>query len=196
MQVCEVSALILCGGHSSRMGQNKAMLPLGGKTLLEHQIAKLRGLGSGDIWVSGHEPCPEGVHFVADVFAESGPLGGIHAGLLHIQNPAALVIPVDMPLLPRHTLRRLVEAHGGGITVLALGEQPQPLVAVYDKALAPLCASLLQAGKPGPRRLFELVEVQTVPFTGDPTGLMNCNTPQEFRQLQQIYAQTCAEGTT
>lgn len=187
MESRNLSAILLAGGYSSRMGQPKAALVLGGKTLLQLQTEKLRSLGITDILVSGWEDCPPGTRYVPDVYPHRGPLSGIHAGLCQIQNHAALVLPVDMPLLTPETLQTLAAAHGSApITLLEYRGQPEPLVGIYEASLAPACAALLQGTRHSPRQLLTQTHFRPVPHTGSPTQLLNCNTPEEFQSLLDI----------
>ncbi|MBO5544062.1 MAG: molybdenum cofactor guanylyltransferase [Firmicutes bacterium] len=188
MKMEEVSAIILAGGRSSRMGTDKAKLKQGDQTLLELMAEKLRRLGISEIVVSGCPDCPEGTSYVPDLIPDKGPLSGIHAGLRQIRHRSALVLPVDMPLIQEETLRLLVQAHvntGDGslcspITALTLNGDLEPLIAVYDAFLAEDCERILREEKHSPRRLFEKYGFTSVAFTGDPVSLMNCNTPEEY----------------
>ena len=186
MKIEEMSAVILAGGRSSRMGTDKARLRLGEKTLLELMVEKVRRLGITEIVVSGCTECPLGTMYVPDQIPGRGPLSGIHAGLSAIRHWSALVLPVDMPLIPEDTLKLLIGAHGSlPITVLTLNERPEPLVAVYDACLVPDCERILKEEKTSPRRLFDLYGYYPVPFTEDPDLLINCNTPDEFARVLQ-----------
>lgn len=187
MEMASLSAIVLAGGYSSRMGRPKATLMLAGKTLLQHQTEKLWALGISEILVSGWEDCPAGTQYVQDDYPHRGPLSGIHAGLCRIRNASALVLPVDMPLLPAQTLQELAaRSTDKPITLLEQDGNPEPLVGIYAAALAPDCARILESGRHSPRQLFALAGIQTVPYTGDPRFLLNCNTPEEFRLLQLL----------
>ena len=174
------SAVILAGGASSRMGRCKAELDFHGETLLSHTINKLRSLGLRDIVISGARTDAESVRTVPDIYPGRGPLGGIHAALLAIQNPAAMVLAVDTPLLPVSLLRELIEAHRGGITLLTHGELIEPLIGIYDRAVARDCEALLRGDSSSLRRLIGSLGYTAYPFNGDAAVLSNCNTPEEY----------------
>lgn len=179
----QVSAVVLAGGYSSRMGQNKAELRFHGHSLLEHQVIKLRSVGIADIVIAGYEAAPEGCRYAPDLYPHRGPLSGIHAGLLAAQNESALVLAVDVPLVPAETLEALLEAHTGGVTMLQHDGKEELLIAVYDRALAGLCGTILQSERTAVRRLLEKTQVRTLPFTGDESLLLNANTAEEYQQL-------------
>ena len=174
------SAIVLAGGASSRMGRNKAELDFHGETFLAHTVRKLRALGISDIVVSGLQTDLDGVRCVADLYPGRGPLGGIHAGLHAVKNQAALVLAVDTPLLPASLLGELLAVHRGGITLVTCGDQIEPLIGVYDRALARDCEALLQGDNSSLRRLISRRGYAAHPFDGDPAVLSNCNTPEEY----------------
>lgn len=178
-----VSAAVLAGGFSVRMGRDKASLPFGGVTMLEHQVQKLRALGIEDIMISGSGTELAGTRSVPDVCPHRGPLSGIHACLEAAEHDAVLFLSVDTPLIPIETLRALLAAHSGGVTLLRHGEELEPLIGVYDKSLAPLCAGILQTERTEVRQLIHRTGLTAVAFTADPMLLTNCNTPTEYESL-------------
>lgn len=180
------SAIILTGGYSSRMGQNKAELDFHGVSLLRHQVNKICTLGVEDIVIAGDCTPITGTRAVTDVYPHRGPLSGIHAGLMAIYEPRALVLAVDTPLVPLETLKDLMKKHGGGISVLSHGAELEPLIGVYDKALFKACEDILHGENSSLRRLFQMAGVSTVEYTGDPALLLNCNTPEEYRKILEL----------
>lgn len=183
-----VSAVILAGGRSSRMGQDKAALRLGGRTLLQHTVSVLRRLGIAEILVAGRTDCPEGTAAVPDICPHRGPLSGIHGGLLAITNPCALILPVDMPLISEKTLELLISAHGEKpITVFA----GTPLPGVFNAELSALCAQLLQADNHSLRKLLDTAGALRIQCRAQ-QELMNCNTPEDFALIRRILSEKMA----
>lgn len=181
-----VSAAVLAGGFSTRMGHDKASLPFGGVTLLEHQVHKLRTLGIEDIMISGCEQRLSETRFVPDVYPHKGPLSGIHACLEAAAHGSVLFLCVDTPLVPIKTLQTLLDTHCGGVTLLQHGEQTEPLIGVYEKRLAPICAEILQTETTKVWQLIRQVLLTTVVFTDDPMLLTNCNTPAEYESIFRL----------
>ena len=179
----KVSAIILAGGMSTRMGKCKAELEWNGGSLIEHQVNKLRSLGIDDIVISGYPKPPEGTRFAADKYLLKGPLGGIHAGLLAAENAHCLVISVDTPLVPAETLSELIQAHLDGsanITVLSHGDKIEPLIAVYERWLSGIAEQILQSDNTSVRVLFRRAGISRFEYEGDEMLLCDCNTPEEF----------------
>ena len=184
-----VSAIILAGGRSARMGTDKAELLWNGSTLIGHQTRKLRALGIGDIILSGYRRSVPGTRCVSDVYPGKGPLGGIHAGLLAAKHPHCLVLSVDVPLVPADTLSSLIRAHIAGenrITVLTHGTMTEPLIGVYERALAPDAGEVLRSDSTSVRVLLDRVGASAFAYEGDETLLFNCNTPSEYRALLRL----------
>lgn len=183
----KISAVILAGGLSSRMGTRKEKLPWGGKTLIEHQVDKMRLLGISDIIISGYPIPIEGTRFVADKYPLKGPLGGIHAGLSAAENSHCLVTGIDTPLVPADVLSDLISAHlstSAEITVLSHGGKIEPIIGVYESRLAATAEPILMTDNTSIKVLLNKVGFSEYPFTGDEFLLCDCNTPEEFEKAR------------
>lgn len=177
-----ISAVLLAGGMSTRMGRDKAALPFGGGTLLTVQRGKLRALGITDVLVSGY-----GDGMIPDAVPGCGPLGGLAACLPRIRNPRALVISVDVPLVSETTLRALIAAHTGGVTILRHGERTEPLIAVYDAALGEAAQTLLAQDRRAVRVLLESADCRAVDVGAPEWEFLNCNTPETYTEALRIF---------
>lgn len=96
----QITAVILAGGKSERMGRDKAQLIRpDGRSQLSFTADCLREAGIEDILVSGASL--NGLKSIKDVYPEKGPLAGIHSALTHCKpdTDALIVVPCDMPLL-------------------------------------------------------------------------------------------------
>lgn len=98
----DIAGVILAGGKSSRMGQDKATLSYKGKSLLQHIQEKFKEAGITDIYISGDEG-------VSDIVLDKGPLGGIYSVINQLPKniKAILIAPVDMPLVSSDLLQKL-----------------------------------------------------------------------------------------
>ena len=185
----KVSAVILAGGLSSRMGRSKAELEWDGVTLLEHQVKKLQMLGISDVLVSGYPKPPDGTGSVADRYPKKGPLSGIHAGLSAAVNEHCLIVSVDTPLMPVNVLEELVTTHlagASGITILSHEDKLEPLMGVYDKKLAGMAEEILGTDNTSVRVLLRRAGYSEYAYTGDALLLCDCNTPEEYASAKRI----------
>ena len=181
-----LSLIVLAGGLSRRMGRDKADLPYGEETFLEHQIALGRELGIEDILVSGYrgEHCSAPV--VEDNFPQRGPLGGLEASLRRAKHDKCLVLTVDMPCLHAEVLRSLIGKSMEStepVTVLRHGDKVEPLLGVYDKRLADHIRLALEQGRGAVMALLEQVGYAEYICADD--GIFgNINTQQEYAALE------------
>ena len=182
-----VSAVILAGGFSVRMGRDKASLPFGDVSLLEHQAQKLRMLGIEDIMISGSGMELAATRSVPDIYPHRGPLSGIHACLEAASHDSVLFLSVDTPLIPLETLRELLSSHENGVTLLRHGERTEPLIGVYDCTLAPLCEEILRTEHTGVWQLLSRTATELLPFDGDETVFLNANTPEDHARLLRLW---------
>jgi molybdenum cofactor guanylyltransferase len=132
-----ISAVLLAGGESRRMGQKKATLIFRGKPLWQIQLDLLCKLEPEEIFVSARsDPAwrPSGVQFVSDEPPSRGPLSGLSATLPQIRTDHLLALAVDMPLMSENYLRLLCERIEPGRGVLPIiGDRAEPLGAIYPK---------------------------------------------------------------
>ena len=131
----KLSAVLLAGGLSRRMGADKATLLVEGKPLWQRQLQVLSAMRPVSLWVSarGVLPwCPTGIEVVVDKTPSRGPLSGVAAALSHLQTSHLLVLAVDLPQMTTEHLRKLWGLASPGMGVIpANGGYFEPLCAIY-----------------------------------------------------------------
>ena len=96
----KISAVILSGGKSSRMGTDKANLLIGEETFLEHIQKNLAGAGEVLLSVETETDYPKNeIRHIADIYKECGPMAGIHAALCSCRYPLLFTAACDMPCI-------------------------------------------------------------------------------------------------
>lgn len=135
MTDCSLSAVLLAGGESRRMGTDKATLVLNGTPLWQIQLDLLRRLKLAEIFLSARtDPDwrPRDVRFVADHSPSCGPLSGLAASLGQIKTTHLLALAIDMPFMKDDNLRFLYGKIQPGCGVLPLiDNRAEPLAAIY-----------------------------------------------------------------
>ena len=178
------AGFVLVGGRSSRMGRDKALLPLNGSTLVE-QVASRVLLAAGAVTLVG----PPGQYrslgypIVADRVSGCGPLGGVFTALGVSQADWNLIVACDMPDLTAGFLGDLLqaaEAAGADCLVPQTASGLDPLCAVYHRRCLTSASSCIT------RKVFKMHDfVSSLRFAAwpvsDPSVLVNANTPDEWK---------------
>jgi molybdopterin-guanine dinucleotide biosynthesis protein A len=131
------------------MGTDKAMLAVGGVTMLDRALQLLRSIQLAPRIVAARSDLQTQAAVVQDLRMGCGPLSGIEAGLTASHSDLAIFVPVDLPLLTAQCIQILMaraSRTGALATVPKVLGQVQPLCAVYHRALLPAVSRSLAAG--------------------------------------------------
>ena len=167
-----VTAVVLAGGASRRMGRDKGLLPINGKPLVEHIVAQLRPYFA-EVLV-GCDDCKKysflDVRFVPDETPGQGPLMGILSCLAASRTELNFVTACDIPNINLDFIAHLLrDSNGCDAVVPMTGEGLyEPLFAVSRKSIVPVARDLLEHGHRKISHLFDRVSVRfvTMPDTG------------------------------
>jgi molybdenum cofactor guanylyltransferase len=195
----QTSAIILAGGSSSRMGKNKALLPLPGNqaiTFVEHLVSILEACCSETLIVARDQAHATdyafpGVRVTFDETPGIGPLMGLYSGLNAVNTARALVVAVDLPCVQHALLSFLLSQplSTDSLLVPLVHNVPQVLLAIYPRSVLPIIKEQLLQGRRDLRCLLEVAPVQFVKESQlrqiDPQlrSFVNINTPEELRQM-------------
>jgi len=187
-----VSAFVLAGGKSTRMGQDKAFLSVEGVTMLERSLALVRSV-TEQVWISGDaSKFSSFAPVVEDIYPDHGPLGGIHAALRATATDLDLMLAVDLPLVDVRLLRYLLyiaDESGSVVTVCEAGGRLHPLCAVYRREFAELAERALIRGQNKIDVLFQetrtriISEAQLNGIGFSAKMFLNVNSPIDLRTL-------------
>lgn len=150
----DVTGFVLAGGKSTRMGRDKAVLQLDGRTLLEHALGTVKQVCGKALILGSRELYGQyDAGVVEDIYPGCGPLSGIHAALTHTRTEFNLMIAVDTPFLSADFLRFMVERaveSGAMVTTPEIAGYRQPLCSVYSREFLAIVERALQAKNPKP----------------------------------------------
>jgi molybdopterin-guanine dinucleotide biosynthesis protein A len=178
-----VSAFILAGGQSLRMGEDKAFLRLGGGTLLTHALETARAAAGSVCIVGSAEKFAAFAPVIEDVYPQRGPLGGIHAALTRTATDLNLVVAVDLPFIQPNFLHYLIaraRETDAVVVVPKAGGGLQPLCAVYRRSFSEVADRSLRAGRNKIDSLFGEVQTRVV---GPKELKLNKFSEEMFRNL-------------
>lgn len=193
-----LTGLVLAGGRSTRLGQDKVVLPLNGQPLLA-RTAGLAARFCARVVVSGRDPADLGpglgqrLDWLPDDAPGHGPMGGILTGLAHLGGPL-LVLACDLPLLDEATVARLVEyrvSRPPGTVVTTFLQAAtgfiEPLVAVYEDLARPHLAAALAAGERKLARALPEAYRHLIPYGPEEAHVFfNVNYPADLAVLSRL----------
>ncbi len=188
-----VAGIVLCGGHSRRMGYSKSLLPFGDETMLQRVLRLLGPVVDPLVVVAAHNQelpeLPSHVQVTYDEAPDQGPLQGICAGLGSLQGlaEAAYITSCDVPLLVPAFVETLISALGNHEIVVPVDSRfHHPLAAVYRIDVLGRIKQLLASDQRRP--MFLLEQSDTVRITVDQLKavdpdlltLQNINQPADY----------------
>ena len=182
------SAIVLAGGRSSRMGRDKALLPVGDRPMIEHIVSHLAPHFEEILISAGDSAAYEflGRRVVPDRRPDCGPLMGVATALAASRHDVNLVVTCDVPSVSLDLVARLLRAASGADGAVLCSEDGylEPLFAVYRRSILPAAEAALQRGE---RRIISLCDRSTVRTVPIPAGgrLDNLNTVEDHDRWVQ-----------
>ncbi len=192
-----VTAAVLAGGRSMRMGVDKTLLPVDGEPLVA-RVAEAVGALCEHVVVVTNRPealegtaLPAGVRVLQDEVAYQGPLGGLATALDAAEDEWVLAVAADMPWLKADVVRLLWESRDGAQVVIPLTEKgSEPLLALYRRDCLPVARTVLESGRRRVVAILPSLKVVEVPLaevrTVDPdlASFVNVNTPEDLSDVR------------
>ncbi|WP_260258438.1 molybdenum cofactor guanylyltransferase MobA [Vibrio intestinalis] len=185
----QTSWVILAGGQASRMGgQDKGLIELNNKPLIQHVIERLSPQ-TPNILINANRNLDAYAQF-GRVFQDQfkhypGPMGGIHAGLVEAQTDWVGFVPCDSPQINHDLVERFCSqvTEETDILVAHDGDYQQPVFTLYHKRVLPKLTAFLQRGDRKIILLYKECNTAYVDFSDSPDCFVNLNTPQELAQF-------------
>jgi len=187
------NAILLAGGLSTRMGQDKAMLSQSGVTLLQLAYNKItevmKSMTDSHIAISGNYPEYFGI---TDLREKRGPIEGIWSCTRETKyNTAVLVFPVDMPLLMSKQFKLLFaqieqeHLQDSGVEFIQFEDREMPFVFIYNKKTEKLLDAVRNQESNSKRsiRYFKLLLYGKVIVATELSHFINVNTPAEWKEV-------------
>jgi molybdopterin-guanine dinucleotide biosynthesis protein A len=201
----EVTGVLLAGGKSRRMGEDKRYLVVGEQTLLERGLGVLRSIFQEVLVVIAQDSPPLGVdaRVVRDLVPDCGSLGGLYTGLTQAAAPCIFVVACDMPFLDQAVIAQFTTRRASADIVIAkLAARLHPMHALYGKGCLPVLEQMIRARE---LKIQEIVShaslrVQYVTeadlLTIDPSwhSFQNVNTPADLEAARSLLARVPPSG--
>jgi len=181
-----IPLVIFAGGKSSRMGQDKALLPFGEyNTLSEFQHKRLSQLFK-KVYISAKENKFDfKTDIIEDRYKDNSPLVGIISIFETLKVDKVFILSVDAPFVNKEVIDKLINSNNRFDAVVAKSKSGvQPLCGVYKRSVLPIAQEHLKNKNHRLQSLLKKVETQFVPFEDD-TLFLNLNHPHEYEKAQK-----------
>ncbi|MEN8120726.1 MAG: molybdenum cofactor guanylyltransferase [Bacteroidota bacterium] len=192
-QTKQITGIILCGGKSSRMGQNKALLEINGKYIISYAIEMLQpfcdeiiiSTNTKELDFLGHKT-------VKDIYDNIGPISGIFSALLKSKNNKNVILSCDTPFINSLLITEMFSyLHDHDIVIPEFKGYLQPMTGVFKKDALPVISHEIQNGNYIPPRIFEKCNLKK--FRIDERSMFyhehlffNVNSPEDYSKAQEI----------
>ena len=144
----EVTGVLLAGGKSRRMGEDKRYLAVGEQTLLERGLEVLQSIFCEVLVVIAQDSLPLRINarVVRDLVPDCGSLGGLYTGLIQATTPYIFVAACDMPFLNQTVIAQFTNRRATADIVIAkLDDRLHPMHALYSKRCLPALEQMIRA---------------------------------------------------
>ena len=192
-KIPDLYGLVLAGGHSSRMGTNKAHLEYQGKPHVRYCFELLDSLCARTFISIRTSMASELMDFpcILDYETSSGPISGILAAMRQHPHCAWLVVACDLPHLKLDILENLITNRKPALSATAYQSPadslPEPLCTIYEPKIFDSLGELIQKNR-GPRDVLINSQIKTIHWANS-CSLLSANTPEEREQAIQILSQ-------
>ncbi|MFD2999536.1 NTP transferase domain-containing protein [Pontibacter toksunensis] len=187
-----LNGLVLAGGKSVRMGQDKGAMLWHGKEQ-RYFVADLLKEFCSEVFIScrpeQQDEFDSNYKTVADTFTGLGPYGAILSAFREQPDAAWLVVACDLPLLDQHTLQQLIDNRKVAAVATTYESPhdgfPEPLITIWEPKSYPLLLSFLAQGYTCPRKVLRNSDINMLKPI-NPDALLNVNTPEESEKVKQM----------
>jgi molybdopterin-guanine dinucleotide biosynthesis protein A len=197
----EITAFILSGGKSSRIGIDKAFLSIEGKPLVQRLVELLDSVFS-EVVISTNEPDLynfTGKKIVQDIYSGRGPLAGIYSALKYTDTKRNFIVSCDLPLISTELINYIINYKSEKDIILPMAdERIQQLCGIYSKNILNEVEKLLIESSKNNSKLkgsiyelmdrvpTEVVKVDKLDFYHS-NLFLNINTPEDYDHLKRIF---------
>ena len=188
----QLSAIILAGGKSSRMGEDKGLLNLNGSAMITHVINTLKEI-TDDVFIvsNNNEYGKFGLPVYRDLITNKGPIAGIYTGLLNSASEVNIIVSCDSPFVSIDFLKNLMlRSITFDVTIPSYNDRIHPTIGIYNRSIIEILKQQIDSNELKLMLAIEKVKHQIIKFSSidkdiDPKIFSNINTKQDLSKHQK-----------
>ena len=178
------SLIILAGGNSQRMGEDKGLKTLNGKRFIDHILQAAAENVVDKLIISDHLEHYKLYDFVyPDIIKNQGPLGGIYSGLHYSKTDLNFVVSCDTPLINAKVFEKLSTEQDEKFDIVHFDQHP--LIGIYKKDICNAILKLIHKKSLSVRYALSTLKTKILNTHNLEKHLTNINTPQQFQNVQK-----------
>ena len=188
-----IEVFVLAGGKSSRMGEEKGLMLLHNKPMIQYVLEQLSILKLPvQIIANADDYTKFGYDTLKDIIAEKGPMGGLLTAFHYAKSDCVLLISCDMPFITSEIVSKLIfEVKDDEITAAYVQNEPNPLFAVYKKSLKNEVEKRIAAGNLQKKHLIKSFRHKRVEMdvylNRNPNLFINLNSKQDVNNITDVW---------
>ncbi len=178
----DITGVVLAGGESSRMGEEKSLMQFRKQQLINFSISALQPYCS-EILISSSKDIHQkfSCRIIADEFQKIGPIAGIHSALKNSKTDYIIILPCDSPMVKPQFVQYLISQieENDKAIVPQYQENKEPLFSIYHKSILAVVESQISNRDYRLTHLLDQVKAKVIEVT-DRSCFVNINTPEDF----------------
>ena len=185
----DIPLVIFAGGKSSRMKQDKALLPFGGyPTLAQYQVERFKPLFRTIYLSSKTNKFDFECNLITDTNEVSSPLVGLCSIFESIKSKKVFILSVDAPFVTQKIIEKIITHHTSNTSVIAKSPSGvEPLCGLYSEAIVPIIYNQLRCNNHKLKDLITVAKSDICLFEED-APFTNLNHPHEYQKALQIIS--------
>jgi len=166
------TGVVLAGGKSSRMGEDKGLISVDGQAMVLASINLLKSFTERIIIISNNPAYEQfGCEVIKDIVPNKGPMGGILTGLTNATTEEIICLTCDMPYLTENVIQKLIDfSEPDSPTIIEFQNRLQPLVGIYNRALIPKIQADIEQDKLKILKLLKQINHQVLSLSENEVG--------------------------
>lgn len=203
-----MTAIVLAGGKSKRMGRDKLFIEIEGRCLLERVLDTLRLIFEDIMIVAASADTGEtlerfnriGHRVVQDLIPDKASMGGLYTGLYYAASDRVFAVGGDMPFLNKELIEYIISKDDYDIVIPRTSKGFHPLQAVYSKKCLPLMKAMIEDGDLSITRLvgkmkrYEINEEELMSIDPNLSSLININRPEDLEFIKGLHSRSGLSG--
>lgn len=180
-----ITGVVLAGGESSRMGEDKSQMLFQQKKLIEYSLKALENCCKERLISSNNQKLSSyGLKLIPDKQHKTGPISGIQAALENAKTDYVIILPCDSPMVKPAFVDYLISKISVGVDawVPKYHNQLEPLFAIYHKRILPIVEQQIKNQDYRLTHLLEKIKTETFEVE-DRSCFVNINTPEDYRKF-------------